>query len=199
MITNLPNLLTLSRILAIPALVAAFYLPPIWSHWTTFLLFSAAATTDYFDGYLARSMGLTSALGRFLDPIADKLLVVVTIVMLVAVDRVQDWHILPALIILCREIVISGLREFLAELRVSVPVSYLAKWKTTVQIIALGALLLDGGALAQLRPDLVGMILLWIAAGLTLVTGYDYLRVGLRHMTEMPADRPAAPGAGRGD
>ena len=184
MIRNLPNLLTLSRILLIPLLAAAFYLPGEWSNWVSFTVFVTAGVTDYLDGFLARRYGSSSKLGRFLDPIADKLLVAVTIVMLVAIDRVQDWTLIPALIILAREILVSGLREFLAELRVSVPVSTLAKWKTTVQIFALGFLMVGDAGWHVLHPLQVGIFLIWAAALLTLVTGYDYLRAGLRHMVD---------------
>lgn len=182
MLTSLPNLLTLSRIVVIPALVAAFYLPGHLANWVTFALFVAAGITDYFDGALARRQGLTSAFGRFLDPVADKLLVAATILMLVAVDRLHDWHILPALVILCREIFVSGLREFLAELRVGMPVTKLAKWKTTAQILALSVLLVGDALGPSLYLVEIGLGLLWLAAMLTLITGYDYLRAGLKHM-----------------
>ncbi|MCG8691810.1 MAG: CDP-diacylglycerol--glycerol-3-phosphate 3-phosphatidyltransferase [Minwuiales bacterium] len=184
MLTTLPNLLTLSRIVVIPALVAAFYLPGTMANWVTFALFAAAGVTDYFDGALARKHGITSAFGRFLDPVADKLLVAATILMLVAVDRVIGWHILPALIILCREIFVSGLREFLAELRVGMPVTKLAKWKTATQITALSVLLIGDAGWAPLHLVEVGLGLLWVAGVLTLVTGYDYLRAGLKHMVD---------------
>ena len=184
MLTTLPNLLTLSRIVVIPALVAAFYLPGTMANWVTFALFAAAGVTDYFDGALARKHGITSAFGRFLDPVADKLLVAATILMLVAVDRVVGWHILPALIILCREIFVSGLREFLAELRVGMPVTKLAKWKTAAQITALSVLLIGDAGWAALHLVEVGLALLWVAGVLTLVTGYDYLRAGLKHMVD---------------
>lgn len=184
MLTTLPNLLTLSRIVVIPALVAAFYLPGTMANWVTFALFAGAGVTDYFDGALARKHGITSAFGRFLDPVADKLLVAATVLMLVAVDRVTGWHILPALVILCREIFVSGLREFLAELRVGMPVTRLAKWKTAAQITALSVLLIGDAGWAPLHLVEVGLTLLWIAGVLTLVTGYDYLRAGLKHMVE---------------
>ena len=184
MLTTLPNLLTLSRIVVIPALVAAFYLPGTMANWVTFALFAAAGVTDYFDGALARKHGITSAFGRFLDPVADKLLVAATILMLVAVDRVVGWHILPALVILCREIFVSGLREFLAELRVGMPVTKLAKWKTATQITALSVLLIGDAGWAPLHLVEVGLGLLWVAGVLTLVTGYDYLRAGLKHMVD---------------
>lgn len=183
MLIGLPNFLTLSRILVIPLLVAAFFLPAPLNNWATFGLFVIASATDYFDGWLARRLGQTSSLGRFLDPVADKLLVAAAIVMLVWADRAP---VVPALIILCREILVSGLREFLAELKVGLPVTQLAKWKTATQMVALCLLLvgLDQTFSADLQISLmdVGAILLWVAAGLTAFTGYDYVRVGLGHM-----------------
>ncbi len=196
MLTSLPNLLTLSRIVVIPALVAAFYLPGNLANWVTFALFAAAGITDYFDGALARRQGLTSAFGRFLDPVADKLLVAATILMLVAVDRLHDWHILPALVILCREIFVSGLREFLAELRIGMPVTRLAKWKTAAQILALSVLLVGDALGPSLYLIEIGLGFLWLAAFLTLVTGYDYLRAGLKHMTGESAGQSAGESAG---
>jgi cardiolipin synthase len=183
MITSLPNLLTLSRVVAVPALIAAFYLAYPISNWVCFVIFTLAAITDFFDGYLARARNEVSRFGRFLDPVADKLLVAGTLLMLVFVDRIDDWTILPAIVILCREILVSGLREFLAELKVRVPVSALAKWKTMMQMFALGFLIV-GEAGAHIMPTIeIGAGLLWLAAIVTLYTGYDYLRAGLKHMT----------------
>jgi len=197
MFTSLPNLLTISRIVVIPALIAAFYLPGDLANWITFGLFAAAGVTDYFDGALARSRGITSAFGRFLDPVADKLLVAATIVMLVAVDRITDWHILPGLIILCREILVSGLREHLSELKVGVPVTKLAKWKTTVQFVALAVLLVGDAGWSVLYPMELGLVLLWIAGLLTVATGYDYLRAGLIHLAPDEADSGRPSGSPR--
>jgi len=188
---NLPNLLTLSRIVALPVLVGLLWFP----QWPTgygiaFVLYCLMGITDYFDGYLARSQGAVSKLGQFLDPIADKIMVAAVILILVHNHDIEGWSVIAALVILLREIAVSGLREFLGGLRVSVPVSKLAKWKTTFQMIALGALILMGawptfaipftGGL--LTPYTVGYTTLWAAAVLTLVTGWDYLRVGLKHM-----------------
>lgn len=187
MITTLPNLLTMSRILAIPALIGAFYVPSPLGNWLALGLFAAAGITDFFDGYLARVRGEQSVFGRFLDPVADKLLIAAVLMMLVAVERIEGWSILAAVIILCREIMVSGLREFLAELRVGMPVSKLAKWKTTAQILALGFLVTSNAGDALLPAGWtvwLGVVLLWIAALLTIYTGYDYLRLGLTHMTE---------------
>jgi cardiolipin synthase len=192
MLTSLPNLLTLSRIALIPAMIGAFYVDSPVGNWIAFAVFAAAGITDYFDGLLARSWNQQSALGRFLDPIADKLLVAAAILMLVAFRRIDGLHVLAAIVILCREILVSGLREFLAEVRVSVPVSRLAKWKTAVQMVAIGVLLVGDAAGPGIPAAAIGTLCLWLAALLTLVTGFDYLRAGLRHMgPEAPAAKPA--------
>ena len=185
---SLPNLLTLSRILAVPILVFLLWRPTPIDYAITFVLYCIVGITDYFDGYLARAQGQISRLGQFLDPIADKIMVAAVIVMLIASRKmsgepiIHELHIIPALVILLREIIVSGLREFLAPLNVSVPVSALAKWKTTFQLVALGALILGGAFPAEEWIHTVGLASLWAAAALTLVTGYDYLRIGLRHM-----------------
>jgi cardiolipin synthase len=184
-LTSLPNLLTLSRILAIPIVVASFYVPGDYARWFACVLFSAAAVTDWLDGHMARRWSQQSELGRFLDPIADKLLVAATLFMLVARGRLSaEWALLPALVILCREILVSGLREYLAELRVGLPVSRLAKWKTAIQMVAIGVLIVGSAGPAWLPVVAIGEILLWVAALLTLITGYDYLRAGLGHMIQ---------------
>ncbi|MGN6376662.1 MAG: CDP-diacylglycerol--glycerol-3-phosphate 3-phosphatidyltransferase [Sphingomonas sp.] len=180
---TLPNILTLSRILALPVLVACLW----WPHWPfgyalAFALYCLMGVTDYFDGYLARAQGTVSKLGIFLDPIADKVMVAAVILMLVATRDIYGFNIIAALIILLREIMVSGLREFLGGLQVSVPVSRLAKWKTTLQLIALGGLILGGALPGWPWVAAIGLIALWAAAALTLVTGWDYLRVGLKHM-----------------
>lgn len=182
MMTSLPNLLTLSRIVAIPLVVATFYVDGAAARWVACGLFIAAAITDWFDGYLARSRNEVSALGRFLDPIADKLLVAAVLLMLVAFDRVSPASVLPALVILLREILVSGLREFLAEIRIGMPVSRLAKWKTAIQMVALPVLLVGDVGPADLPVRLIGEVCLWAAAILTMITGWDYLRSGLKHM-----------------
>lgn len=185
---SLPNLLTLSRILAVPILVFLLWRPTPIDYAITFVLYCIVGITDYFDGYLARAWGNISRLGQFLDPIADKIMVAAVLVMLISsrranpIPEIAGLHLIPALIILLREIIVSGLREFLAGLQVSVPVSALAKWKTALQLIALGALILGGALPQQLWVHGVGLACLWSAAALTLVTGYDYLRTGLRHM-----------------
>jgi cardiolipin synthase len=184
MLTKLPNLLTLSRIAVIPLMVGTFYLPGGYSQWIACVLFAAAGVTDYLDGHFARRWKQHSEIGRFLDPIADKLLVGAALFMLAASERISPSAVLPALVILSREILVSGLREYLAGLRVRVPVSRLAKWKTGIQMTAIGFLLVGDAGPAFLPVQDIGEALLWIAALLTLVTGYDYLRAGLPHMTE---------------
>ena len=192
MILNLPNLLTLSRILSLPLFIAAFYLEGVTAQWTSFAIFALASVTDFFDGYLARAWKQQSGFGRFLDPIADKLLIAVAIIMLVAFDRISGLAILPALVILCREILVSGLREFLAEIRVSVPVSYLAKWKTAIQMLAIGFLLL-GDVVPLLPLGEIGTFGIWAAALLTLITAVDYFQHGLGHLLKAPATPAPAP------
>jgi len=187
---SLPNLLTLSRILAVPLLVFLLWRPAPVDYAITFVLYCIVGLTDYLDGYLARAWGSISRLGQFLDPIADKIMVAAVIVMLISsrkanpVPEIAGLNLIPALVILLREIIVSGLREYLAGLQVSVPVSALAKWKTTLQLVSLGALILAGALPHQPWVHLAGLIGLWAAAALTLITGYDYLRVGLRHMED---------------
>jgi cardiolipin synthase (CMP-forming) len=185
-LTSLPNLLTFSRILAVPVVVATFYVPGDYARWFGCALFTAAALTDWLDGHVARRWAQQSELGRFLDPIADKLLVAGTLFMLTTTGRLSWGAVLPALVILCREILVSGLREYLAGLRVGLPVSKLAKWKTAIQMIAIGVLIVGDAGPAPLPIQGIGETLLWIAALLTLVTGYDYLRAGLAHINRAP-------------
>ncbi len=187
---NLPNILTMSRIIIIPVVVATFYFDSPTMRWTACALFALAGITDFFDGYLARREKLVSRLGRFLDPIADKLLVVSVLFMIVAFDRVGPWSFLPALVILLREIFVSGLREFLAELHVGLPVTKLAKAKTTVQMVALGFVIVGNAAPPWIPAEFIGEVGIWIAAAITLITGYDYLRAGLAYMDEGSAPTP---------
>jgi cardiolipin synthase len=184
MLFNLPNLLTLSRIVAIPLVIICLWFDTPWGQWLAMIIFVVAAVTDWFDGYFARRYHQISRLGRFLDPIADKLLVAAALVMLVANGPLHGVHVLASLIILAREILVSGLREFLAELRVGLPVSQLAKWKTAAQMTAIAFLLVGEAGPKEIPVVPIGLTLIWIAAALTLVTGYDYLRTGLRHMAD---------------
>lgn len=187
---NLPNMLTYARILAVPLIVLCFYMegrlrPTEWWRWMAFWIFIAASITDYFDGYIARIWEQTSNIGKMLDPIADKLLVSAALLLL-AYDRTIDkWSLWAAIIILCREILVSGLREYLAALKVSVPVTQLAKWKTTIQLVAIG-FLLAGPAGDQVLPYTteIGLALLWASAIVTLYTGYDYFRAGMKHIID---------------
>jgi CDP-diacylglycerol--glycerol-3-phosphate 3-phosphatidyltransferase len=180
---TLPNLLTLSRIVAVPLLAWLLWLPG-WhvGYALAFALYCLMGITDYFDGYVARARGTVSKLGVFLDPIADKIMVAAVILILCAKGIIPGIHMIAALVILLREIMVSGLREFLGGIQVSVPVTRLAKWKTTLQLLALGALILAGALPDWGWIHLVGVIALWGAAALTLITGWDYLRVGLKHM-----------------
>ncbi|MCE6074450.1 CDP-diacylglycerol--glycerol-3-phosphate 3-phosphatidyltransferase [Agrobacterium vitis] len=189
---SIPNLLTYGRILAVPLIVLCFYLEgklqsTDFARWAALAIFVIASITDFFDGYLARIWNQTSNIGRMLDPIADKLLVA-TCLLLMAADTektIAGWSLWAAIIILCREILVSGLREYLAELKVSVPVTRIAKWKTTVQMVAL-AFLLAGPAGDKVLPytTQIGIGLLWIAAALTMYTGYDYFKAGVKHMVD---------------
>ncbi len=184
-IWNLPNLLTYGRIVAVP-LVAGFLMWDTYTaRWVALAIYVAAAITDFFDGYLARKWQQQSSLGRMLDPIADKVLVSVVLLVLAASPILYDGHLWAAIIILSREVLVSGLREYLGELQVSVPVTQIAKWKTTVQLVAIG-FLIAGPAGDTIIPYVteVGLALLWIAAGLTLYTGYDYFRAGMRHVVD---------------
>ena len=190
---NFANILTMSRIAAIPAIVGLLLAPGLVLHWIALALFIIACVTDWFDGYVARRLDQVSPLGRFLDPIADKLVVAAVLLILVSIGHIDGWSILAALVILCREILVSGLREFLAELRVGVPVSMLAKWKTTVQMVALGFLIVaKPESEVPINAMLIGEILLWIAAVMTVITGYDYMTIGLKHMAagQPPKSQP---------
>jgi cardiolipin synthase (CMP-forming) len=183
---SLPNMLTYGRIVAVPALVAVLYfVEGDLARWIAFGVFVAASITDWLDGFLARAFELTTTLGRMLDPIADKLLVGAVLIMLVHDHTITGMAVFAAVIILCREILVSGLREFLAELNVKVHVSTLAKWKTACQMVAL-AVLLAGPAMEKILPGttIVGVTLLWLAAVLTLWTGYDYVLAGIRRAIE---------------
>jgi CDP-diacylglycerol---glycerol-3-phosphate 3-phosphatidyltransferase len=186
----LPNILTYARIAAVPVVVGLLYWQSIfggglWLRWVALGVFIGAGVTDILDGYFARIWGQQSSLGRMLDPIADKLLVASCLLMLAAEETIRGWTLLAAVVILCREILVSGLREYLAELRVSVPVTRLAKWKTSAQMVAIG-FLIAGEAGDRVLPGTtqIGILLLWLSALLTLYTGYDYMRAGLRYMID---------------
>ncbi len=182
---NLPNILTMSRIGSIPVIIGLMYLPSPLGNWAAFSVYTYACITDFFDGYLARVWQQQSSLGRFLDPIADKLLIAGVLLMLVANDHITGLTVAPAAVILFREILVSGLREFLGEVNVSVPVSNLAKWKTVMQMVAIG-FLIAGPTGDKIFPwtSLTGLALLWVSATLTLYTGWDYFRAGVKHVLE---------------
>ncbi|MGM4980498.1 MULTISPECIES: CDP-diacylglycerol--glycerol-3-phosphate 3-phosphatidyltransferase [Rhizobium] len=187
---SIPNLLTYGRILCVPLIVLCFFVEgklegSDFARWVALWIFVIASLTDFLDGYLARIWNQTSNIGRMLDPIADKLLVA-SILLLVAADgTIAGWSLWAAIIILCREILVSGLREYLAALKVSVPVTRIAKWKTTAQLVAI-AFLLAGPAGDKVLPYTteIGIVLLWVAALLTIYTGYDYFRAGLKHIVD---------------
>jgi len=189
----LPNLLTYGRIVAVPIVVGCMFWQNIlhgglWLRWVALGIFIAAGVSDFLDGYLARIWGQQSSLGRMLDPIADKLLVSSCLLMLAAESTIHGWALFAAVVILCREILVSGLREYLAELRVSVPVTRLAKWKTTLQMVAVGFLICgEAGDAIAAGVTRIGITLLWFSALLTLYTGWDYLQAGLLHLTKEDA------------
>lgn len=185
---SLPNILTYARIAAIPVVVGCVYGQsimdgPLWLRWVALAVFIAAGVTDYLDGYIARIWDQQSAFGRMLDPIADKLLVASCLLILAADNSIHGWTLWAGIVILCREILVSGLREYLAALRVSVPVTKLAKWKTTIQLVAIG-FLIAGEAGEQILPatTLIGIVLLWMSAIFTIYTGWDYFRAGIHHL-----------------
>lgn len=192
-VEHLPNILTISRVLLIPVIVLLFFFGDNGSIFACGVLFIVAAVTDYFDGYLARSYKSFSSFGRFLDPIADKLLVASVLLMLAYSHALPLLGIIPALVILCREIVVSGLREYLAELQVGMPVTRLAKWKTGVQMTAIPALIF--GQMSQFLA-IVGAVLLWVAAALTVMTGWDYLKAGVRYIDTEPTHKLKAANGG---
>jgi len=181
---SLPNILTYGRVAAVPVVVALILgSAEPWSRWTALAIYALAGVTDFFDGYLARAWGQQSSLGRMLDPIADKLLVSAVLLALAANRTIAGWLLAAALIILCREVLVSGLREYLADLHVPVPVSTLAKWKTTLQLIALGFLIAgDAGEAVLPGTRKIGEFLLWSAALLTLYTGWDYMKASYDHI-----------------
>jgi cardiolipin synthase (CMP-forming) len=181
---SLPNLVTYGRVIAVPAVVACLFWPDQFAmRWLALGIFILAGISDFLDGYLARALALQSSLGRMLDPIADKLLVSAVLLMLSADHTIASYSLWAAIVILCREILVSGLREFLAELKVSVPVSNVAKWKTFLQLVALG-FLIAGPAGEKVLPGTIkiGLGLLWLSALLTLYTGWDYLKAGFKHV-----------------
>ena len=194
---NLPNVLTFSRIAAIPVLLVLFMIPGDIGRWLACTVFTIAAVTDYFDGYIARTWNQLSELGRCLDPIADKLLVAAVLLLLAFFNSPGIPFLLPALVILCREVLVSGLREYLAQAKVRLPVSRLAKWKTAIQMVAIGFLIVTDSGPAWLPTTEIGLTGIWIAAILTLVTGYDYLAASLKYMDKPEPKAAPAPNAAK--
>lgn len=197
MLKQLPNILTVSRIILLPVLIGLFFVPGAAAAWTALWIYIFCAVTDFLDGYIARKFGSTSGFGTFLDPISDKIMVGSLLLTLAAFDRLHDGWIIPAIVILMREFLISGLREYLGPKNISVPVSKLAKWKTGLQMTALGFLIIGDygdGAMAAVFGVLVpgegtvagalltGQILLAAAAVITMITGWNYVKVGFRHI-----------------
>ncbi len=181
MFQSFANKLTVSRILVIPAILLLLAVPHGWAAWLALVLFSAAGATDWLDGYMARRENQVTKIGQFLDPVADKLLVSAVILVLVATRQISGFSVLPAVIILLREVAVSGLREFLADLRVSVPVSRLAKWKTTLQLVALGFLIVGRYAPSSIPATTIGDFGIWVAGVITVITAWDYWRASLKH------------------
>lgn len=192
MILNIPNLLTLFRIALIPAITALFFVPGAWAVWVALALYTLGAITDFFDGYLARALKQTSAFGRFLDPIADKLYVAAILLLLAGFDRISGVWLIPAIVIMMREILIAGLREFLGPYKITLPVSKLAKWKTTVQMVAIGFLI--AGPYGETILPYSWQIGHWglvAAAALTVMTGWDYMRRGLEYIHTLDKGEPS--------
>ena len=186
MIAKIPNILTIGRIIIVPFFVIAFYLPGFYGDLTAFALFIVASFTDFLDGMLARMFKEESKLGELLDPIADKIIVATALILLVMNETIRDYEVIAAIIILTREIIISGLREFLAKGKVNLPVSNLAKLKTFLQMVAISLLLTGetGNKILNFQDynaQTIGIILLWLSAFLTLYTGYEYLKKGIDH------------------
>lgn len=187
---SIPNIMTMARILLLPLIVALIYVPEAWAAWTALVFYIIAAVTDFLDGFVARKMNMESAFGRFLDPIADKVFIASLLLLLVGVGRLEGLWILTGVIILARELLISGLREFLGPENVTFPVTWMAKWKTTVQMFALGFLIMgDYGNVVLPYTLAIGHFLIFVAAVLTVITGWDYFKVGLKHIESMDADK----------
>jgi len=178
---NISNILTLLRIAVIPIIVICIYMKEPYFGWIAFFLFCLASITDYFDGYIARLRNEITNFGTFLDPIADKLLVAAVILILTSKGVIKDWDTVPALIILLREITVSGLREYLAGIKVSIPVSRIAKLKTFLQLSALAILILSESTVDLTLILYLGKIFLWLAGILTLYTAYDYIKGSIKH------------------
>lgn len=181
MISSIPNMISLGRILLIPLLMGSFYIDPTYGRWSALVIFLIACFTDFLDGYLARMLSQTSRLGQALDPIADKLLVSAALLLLAGFGKIGHLTMIPTIIILCREILVSGLREFLSEISLRIPVTLLAKWKTAIQMLAISCLLLSEGSYFGDAVGKIGEILLWVAAFMTLITGWGYFKMAFKY------------------
>jgi CDP-diacylglycerol--glycerol-3-phosphate 3-phosphatidyltransferase len=179
-LSNIANMLTVGRLFLLPPMIVLFYVPTLWAAWACLALYTVGAVTDWLDGWIARRYNAQSEFGRFLDPIADKIFVVTVLLMLVAVDRVTGIWVIAVIIILMREFLVAGVREFLGPKGISVPVTGLAKWKTTVQMVCTGFLIM--APLGWWWVDMCGMLGLAAAAALTVMTGWGYLKAGLQHI-----------------
>ncbi|MBU0799440.1 MAG: CDP-diacylglycerol--glycerol-3-phosphate 3-phosphatidyltransferase [Alphaproteobacteria bacterium] len=181
MMNNLANILTVARVLLLPFIILLLFLPFHWAAWLCLILYIVAAITDFLDGWVARKYNQITAFGRFLDPIADKIFVVTILLMLVAVDRITGFSVLAVVAILAREFAVSGLREFLGPKNITVHVTPLAKWKTTLQMLATGCLIVE---FTSTWVEVIGLLSLWAAAFLTVYTGWQYIRVGMKHIND---------------
>ncbi len=181
---NIPNLLTMARIALIPVMVFAFYSQTLAGKWIAFAVFCLSCITDFLDGFMARIMSSTTKLGQFLDPIADKLLITSNLLLLAGFGHINSYNLIPAILILCREITISGLREFCIGMEIRISVSPMAKWKTAIQMLAIGFLILGDFYLGSVQSKIIGNILLWIAAVMTLLTGFYYVRSAYKQFNQ---------------
>lgn len=190
MIYNIPNNLTILRIALIPLIAVLMFIPTMWAAWAALVFYTLACVTDWLDGYLARKMKIISAFGRFLDPIADKLLIAILLLNFAALDRLDGWWILPACVIMFREVLIAGLREFLGPQNIIIHVSKLAKWKTASQMVALGFLVVgDFGNVILPHTVFIGQVLLTLSAILTAMTGWDYFKQGMKAIIALEKDK----------
>ncbi|MCB1563540.1 MAG: CDP-diacylglycerol--glycerol-3-phosphate 3-phosphatidyltransferase [Alphaproteobacteria bacterium] len=185
---NLPNMLSLLRLALLPFMVVLFLLPFEWAAWTCFVLYVIGALTDFLDGWIARKFNQTSEFGAFIDPVSDKMFVVTILLMLVATERIEGLYVLAVVIIILREFLVSGLREYLGPKNIKLPVTKLAKWKTATQMAALGVLIV---APYVAFGSAIGLLLLLTASGLTIITGWLYLKAGLEHMKRDIIHHPA--------
>jgi CDP-diacylglycerol--glycerol-3-phosphate 3-phosphatidyltransferase len=178
---NLANILTIFRLILLPFIIVLFYIPAEWAAWTCLTLYIIGAVTDFLDGWVARKFSQVSDFGTFMDPISDKIFVVVLLLMLVAVGRIEHFWVQSVVIIIVREFLVAGLREFLGPKNIKLPVTPLAKWKTAIQMISIGILIIGPYVLFG---EIIGLIGLTIAAAMTAYTGWNYLKIGLAHFKE---------------